>query len=326
MLRRFRIPETRLLILVTTLVLGLVFWWQLKPLFWWSVIFGQVKQSQGLTNVLLLGVPGGNHAGSDLTDTMIFFSFNQRKNHLVLVSLPRDIWSPALQAKINNAYLFGEEKKPGGGFLMAKAITEEVTGLPVHYAVKIDLAGLKKLIDLVGGVQVNVENSFDDDKFPIEGKENDACGGDPEFKCRYLHLHFDKGWQLLRGEEALQYIRSRQAQGDEGTDFARNKRQQKLILALKEKIFSLKILLNPVKWLSLFKALDEAIDVDIPQEQLPLLTKLIIFSDLAKVKSLSLEEFLVNPPVWQYQGQWILIPVSGDFNQIQDFLKKQLLD
>ncbi|MBI4999757.1 LCP family protein [Candidatus Gottesmanbacteria bacterium] len=297
-----------------------------KPFFWWSILFSNpLKQTQGLTNILVLGVPGGEHEGSDLTDTMIFLSFNQKNGKTVLISLPRDLWSETLQAKINSAYHYGEEKKPGGGLVLAKSSIEEIIGLPIHYALKIDFTGFKQMIDLLGGVEIEIERAFDDYEFPIEGKEDDLCEGDPEYKCRYQHIHFDAGRQLLNGEKALQYVRSRNAEGEEGTDFGRSKRQQKLILALRNRLFSPKILFNPRKISYFIKTLSRIIETDIPQDYLPYFGKIFLKIDSPKIETLSLEEFLINPPIWQY-GQWVLVPRTGDFGEIQEYLKKQVLE
>jgi len=324
-LLKIKIP---LLILGVICLLGLIISLKpkTKPSFWWSVLFSNpLKNTFSWTNILLLGVPGGDHEGSDLTDTMIFLGFNQNNGKTVLISFPRDLWSETLRAKINSAYHYGEEKKSGGGLVLAKSIIEEITDQPIHYAVKIDFRGFIKIIDLLGGVEIEVERAFDDYKFPIEGKENDPCDGDPEYKCRYQHIHFDKGRQLLNGEKALQYVRSRNAEGDEGTDFGRSKRQQKLILSLKDRIFSPEFLFKPKTIAQLIKILPGVIETDIDEKDLPYFGKMIIKINFAEIKTLSLEEFLISPPAWQY-GQWVLVPQTGDFSKIQEYIKEQILE
>lgn len=292
------------------------------PTFWWQVVFtNPLKTSQGTTNILLLGVAGTAYDGADLTDSMILLNFNRRLNKTFLISLPRDIWSPTMQAKINTAYHYGEEKRDGGGFLLAKAAVEEVTGLPVHYAVKIDMGGLKKVIDLLGGVEINIEKSFDDYEFPVPGKENDLCDNDPTFACRYTHLHFDKGAQILNGERALQYIRSRKAVGEEGSDFARNKRQQNLMLAIKNKLLSREIILNFRIISSLPKLLDEITETDLPASYFPYFAKQVGLMVFSKLQTVPLENWLYNPAVEDY-GQWVLIPKTGDFGKIHQYLQK----
>src|SRR5262249_19278911 len=123
----------------------------------------QLKQSeQKKINLLILGVGGGNHEGPDLTDTIIFSSIDPKKKKVVLVSIPRDLWAPELQAKINTAYTYGEEKEKGGGLLFAKAMVGKIVGQDIDYAIKIDFDGFTKAVDMVGGLDVDVANTFDD--------------------------------------------------------------------------------------------------------------------------------------------------------------------
>ena len=75
-------------------------------------------------------------------------SLDFKKRKALLVSLPRDIWSPTLRDKINSAFHYGEEKKKGGGLTLAKFVVEEVLGQPVHYSILVDFSSFKGLIDL----------------------------------------------------------------------------------------------------------------------------------------------------------------------------------
>ena len=182
-------------------------------------------------SILVLGKGGEGHTAPNLTDTIILSYLNIENNSVNFLSLPRDIWIPEIRAKLNSAYHYG-------GFKMAGDSVTSITGLPINYTVVIDFSLFKDLIDNVGGIKVHVENSFTDEKYPIEGKENDLCDGDRLYRCRYETLQFTQGEQNMNGELALKYVRSRNASGDEGTDIAREKRQQKVIEAIKEKILS----------------------------------------------------------------------------------------
>lgn len=306
------------------------------PAMIWSVITDptpRLKETEGRTNILLLGRAGGDHDGADLTDTIIFLSVNLKTSEITLISLPRDIWAPSLKDRINTAYEIGEGKRKGGGLILSKAIVSDLLNQPVHYAVLIDFSGFKKMVDLLGGLQVDVENSFDDYKYPIEGKENDLCDGDPEFSCRHEHLHFDKGTQFMDGERVLKYVRSRQAEGEEGTDFARSKRQQKVLLSLKNKILARETLLNPGKILSLEKLAGESIVTDIQTSEFDDFLKIARSQNLAKMRTLTLDTgdknkgrdgLLINPPISAYNGAWVLAPRSGDWQEIQSYIKSQL--
>src|SRR4030042_739908 len=212
---------------------------------------GVVEEIDGRTNILILGKGGEGHEAPDLTDTMLFLSLNYKDKKTTIISLPRDIWLPELRTKLNSVYYWGNKKEDRGGIILAKASVEEILGQPVHYAVVLDFSGFKEIIDILGGVEVDVETSFTDAKYPISGRENDLCNNDPEYKCRYETLRFTLGRQLMDGETALKFARSRNAEGDEGTDFARQKRQQKIIKAIEEKILDNGTLFSPGKLLRL---------------------------------------------------------------------------
>lgn len=295
--------------------------------FFANVIFNNdlpLKKYQNRTNVILLGVAGGDHDGADLTDAIIFLSVDYNKKDIVEVSLPRDIWSATLKDKINTAYHYGEDKKKGGGLILTKSIIEEIVGQPVHYAWVIDFSGFKKLIDLVGGVDVSVENSFTDKEYPIEGRENDFCAGDSTFACRFETLHFDTGLQHMDGDRALKFVRSRHADGEEGTDFARSRRQQLVVAALKNKLLEPSFFAQNIKRIKeLFSAFDGATNTDMNLTEQILFFKSFLKLPEQNIRKIVLDNgddvkgikgFLVNPPLWQYKDVWVLIPRTGENN------------
>ena len=133
-----------------------------------------LKVSNGLVNVLLLGTPGGRHDGPSLTDTMMVASYNLKTNKLYLISIPRDLWLPAFKAKANTVYLRG--LKQGNGLEFAQTVIGNIVGLPIKYALRVDFNGFVKVIDALGGIDVEVSRTFDDYRYPITGKEDDLCG------------------------------------------------------------------------------------------------------------------------------------------------------
>lgn len=129
----------------------------------------ELKSLQGRTNIVLLGIAGGQHDGADLTDTIMILSFHPTSKTLSLISLPRDVWSDTLKDKINSAYHYGEEKKKGGGLILSKAIISDVVGLPIEYGFVFDFSKFRDVINLVGGITIDVPESFTDAEFPIAG-------------------------------------------------------------------------------------------------------------------------------------------------------------
>jgi LCP family protein required for cell wall assembly len=277
-----------------------------------------LRPIDGRVNMLLLGIAGGDHDGPDLTDTILVLSFVPKQHQLAMISVPRDIWSDTLKDKINSAYHYGEEKKKGGGLVLAKATISDIVGLPIQYGVVFDFAGFKDIIDLVGGITINVPKAFSDSEYPIAGRENDLCGGDPEFRCRYETLRFDAGPTHMNGELALKYVRSRHAEGTEGSDFARGKRQQEMLVALKEKITSKEILQNVDTLKKLYAAFDKASDMDLNIGELLTIGKLFVNTKPEDIKKLSLEEQLYTPPSSWY-GRFVLLPKDG-FDALHAFV------
>lgn len=282
-----------------------------------SVIVPFFTLQNQTANILILGKGGLGHEAPDLTDTMILASVSNQK--INLVSLPRDIWVPEIRAKLNSAYYWGKQKNEG--FRLVDDSVEKITGVKVDYNLVIDFSVFKNLIDSLGGVEVNVQNSFTDAKYPIEGKENDLCGGDATFSCRYETITFEKGNQVMDGEKALKFVRSRNAIGDEGTDFAREARQQLLISAIKNKVLSPEVILNPIKIKSVWSIFMSSIETDISRESLGKIAKSAFDARNNISSNVIPENFLVHPPIsTKYDKQYVLIPRTGDWNQVQKWI------
>jgi LCP family protein required for cell wall assembly len=327
------------------------------PLFIERLLFNKdivLKREQGAVNVLLLGIGGGDHDGANLADTIIFAHIDPTVGgKITLVSIPRDLWVPVLQNKVNTAYAFGEARKKGGGLTLAKATLSDILGQPIDYALRIDFPGFVKIVDEVGGLDINVDQNFDDYEYPILGKENALCGKTAEelkvfeataspslaevplsefFPCRVEHLHFEKGMTHMDGALALKYVRSRHAQGSEGTDFARSRRQQKVLVALRDKVLSLGILFNPFKFIALSGTLGGSIDTDIKSSEFAAFVRLFQKVREGQIKTTVLDQgnegekragLLVHPPIApEYQNAWVLIPITGngDFSEIKQYV------
>ena len=323
----------------------------------------QLKQAMpDAINILLLGRGGGHHDGPNLTDTIILANLNLKTSKATLVSIPRDIWINELSGKnkkINEAFSQGEAKRKGAGIIVAKSVVGEVSGQKIDYAVVIDFAGFIKAVDLMNGLDVYVDKTFDDYEYPLEGKEEDLCGHDPSevkefvsttsgtltaeedqqkyFSCRYEHIHFDKGRNHMNGETALKFVRSRHAKGSEGTDFARSQRQEKVIKALIDKAVSLQILTNPAKVIGLYSTLESSIMTDIAQNEFDDFIKLAQRLKGSKLNTIVIDYgdpitkrlgLLINPPIQsKYNYEWVLIPRigNGNFSEIHDYIKCELL-
>jgi LCP family protein required for cell wall assembly len=274
-------------------------------------------ETEGRINILLLGVGGKDHEGSELTDTIMVASFDTINKKVSLLSIPRDLSVP-IQGKgwqrINHINAYAENADPGSG---AKTTAEQIGKLlnaPIHYYAKIDFEGFEELINTLGGVEVNVDNTFDDYMYPILGQEDN-----PSYDARYEHLHFDKGWQKMDGEITLKYARSRHAYGIEGTDFARAARQQKVIQAVKDKALSAGTLLNPVKVSSIIGGIDNHLETNMKIWEIVKLWRDVqdIKEDgvITKVLSNQANGLLIDST--NAEGAYLLTPRAGNFGEIQ---------
>lgn len=286
---------------------------------------------QGRTNVLIMGIGGGDHPGATLTDSLMFVSYQRSTQDLLMIPVPRDLWIPSLRAKINSAYYYGDLKSgPTGGFTLAKAAVSEVLDQPIHYTVLIDFAGFEKLIDLLGGIEINVETGFTDHKYPIPGKEN----AEPE-SDRYEILEFTPGPQIMEGARALKYVRSRNAEGPQGTDLARSQRQRQVLLAIKDRLVSTNVLLNPSKLNELRQAVGDSFKTDLPDDAYPALLRLSPQVASLSIRSAilpiyldgdlgSVEEktaLLINPPLsTTHDNQWVLAPKSNSYQPVHQYI------
>ncbi len=276
----------------------------------------------GKTNIAVLGKGGQGHDAPDLTDTVMFASIDLINPKIQLVSFPRDIWVPDLRAKLNSAYYWGNQKQENGGLPLAKSTIEQITGQPVHYAVVIDFSGFKDIIDNMGGIEVYVENSFIDQEFPIPGKENDLCGGDKTFACRYESIEFKQGLQKMDGETALKFVRSRHADGDEGTDIARSARQQSVISAMKAKLLSKDILFHPAKVLAVANAVRSSIETDLTDSNLVVLARVVFFAKDNLTTYVLPQELLQVPAITsKHDYQYVFVPTAGTWEDVHKWVK-----
>jgi anionic cell wall polymer biosynthesis LytR-Cps2A-Psr (LCP) family protein len=316
-----------------------------------SVSGSKLKGTDGRTNVLLLGSDkrAKGEVISVLTDTILVASIGKVDNDVVLISVPRDLWAQSpggYHSKINAVYTLAENDEVGKGLDELKRTLENVLGIPIHYYALITFDLFEQAVDILRGIDVKVDSSFTDYYYPVEGNEDSTCGKTGKglelafqqtplvgFPCRYETVSFTAGQQTMTGKTALKFVRSRHGDNGEDTDFARSKRQQKVIAAIKDKSFSLQTLLDFNKVKNLYNAYAGNVDTNIDPatvESFYLLSKQI---DLAKVVSIVLDDRsganeggLLYAPEDRtlYGNQYVLIPQTGDYSQIHAFVQKYL--
>lgn len=307
--------------------------------------------------VLLLGYRGDGSIGGTLTDTMMVAHIAPRAQKITLISIPRDLWVPLATEgevernyKINAAYAIGMDdrnypnkidkyKGAAGGGTLAKETVSMVTGIDVRYFVAVNFHAFTQSIDTLGGVDVRVSKQLNDPFYPITGKENETCGKNEEelkaleatlsgqlleeqFTCRFETVLVEPGVVHMDGAMALKFARSRHAKND-GSDFARSERQKEVILAAKEKVYSIGFLPKAIPFVqTLAGSLQTDMNISVMQD---FLSKSAEYRQY-KVTSLALSTNNVLKETYSNDRQYILAPTSGigDWTSIIDYLKGQL--
>jgi len=177
-------------------------------------------QKDKVINILLVGKDIGferknkGQMGFN-SDTIILLSLNPAENRAVLTSFPRDIWQN--NAKINSILV------TQGMDSLLDAMSK-ISGQKITKYITIDFDGIRWLVDAFGGVPVEVKTSFTDNTFP-----NNTDSG-------IMTVNFKEGVEIMNGERALTFARSRKGNNGEGSDLMRAKRQHQILKGMTKAI------------------------------------------------------------------------------------------
>src|SRR5215216_6969537 len=178
-------------------------------------------------NILIIGLDYRDWLageGAPRSDTMIVLTIDPLTKTAGIMSIPRDLWVniPGFgYSRINTAYSSGEGSKlPGGGPELARKTVEQLIGVPVQYYAQIDFNTFVEFIDLIGGIDI-----YSDEELRLDP----VGSGKDKIKITCC------GMRHLKGEATLAYARFRK---DKEGDVGCSKRQQKVILAIRDKVLS----------------------------------------------------------------------------------------
>ncbi|HXA28471.1 MAG TPA: LCP family protein [Candidatus Angelobacter sp.] len=212
---------------------------------------GQKAKNLQRVTIALYGYGGDGHDGAYLSDSIMVLSIQPQQTgppQVAEISVPRDWYVPIdlgnghqYTGRINEAYSDGQTntypnradayKGDQGGGALANATLDKLLGIHIDHFVGIDFHAFQYAVDAVGGIDVVVPHTFTDYQYP----HGECDTGD----CSYMTVHFNAGPQHMDGATALIFSRSRHSSDNgEGTDFARSRRQQLVIQALKQKVVS----------------------------------------------------------------------------------------
>jgi LCP family protein required for cell wall assembly len=233
---------------------------------------------QDRINILLVGTDYREGDESSRTDSMIIASIDPKAKTVGILSLPRDLqvnipgYGPD---KLNAAYIYGDiDKKPGGGIGLLERTILNNFGVQIHYFGSVNFQGFVKIVDTFGGVTVDPQYAIIDDAYPTE-------------TYGFTSLYFPAGVQHLDGKAALQYARTRHAD----LDFGRSRRQQEVILSLRQQALKGNLIQNFYK---LLDALKGSVLTDLQQQQIAQLANLGLAIPDGGIHQISLEDLMVG--------------------------------
>ncbi len=348
--RRFWRPSKRFfkrlfkLLIVAVILVGLFV--GIKALIAGSKIFGGnlfdlVSQAQplktdenGRSNIVIFGTAeddeGGEHGGANLTDSIMVISLDQKKKNAYTISIPRDLWveydqrcEVGDQGKINATYFCasddGTNEKAGADALRKKV--GEVLGMDIQYYTHLNFTAVIDAVNAVGGIDVTVES---EDPRGILDRNFD-------WKCRYecYYVKYANGEKAhMDGEHALAFARARNASGGYGLpngNFDREKNQQKVIVALRNKAANAGTLANPIAATKLIDSLGANLRTNFVAGEVKTLIGLGQDITDKKIQRISLID--ADPAVvttGDMGGQSIVRPVEGlfDYSAIDLYIDK----
>lgn len=261
-------------------------------------------------NILALGVDQRTYEdGPWRTDTMIVLTLDPVTMTGGMLSIPRDLWVPIPgyeEGRINTAHYLGDAYDyPGGGPALAVKTVQYNLGVPIHYYARVNFEAFEELIDLIGGIDIEVDEEISDSSYP--------CDDGP---C-YDPLYIAAGSQHMDGKTALRYARTRYSAGG---DFDRARRQQQVLMAIFDKVTSLRMLPQLItKAPRLWDTLQGSFETNLRLDEIIALANLVVQIDRDDIGSGVMDQhytqFWTTP-----SGQQVLIPVRERMRELRDYL------
>ncbi len=300
------------------------------------------KDANGRSSLLILGSTEdmARHQGDNLTDSMMVVSVDQEKKDIYMVGIPRDLWvdygraCPAgYKGKINAFYSCvdsgdtpeAEERRMAA----TRKLVGDILGIEIQYSVHVNTVVIRDAVDAVGGVTVNVQSR--DPRGVLDASFDPHCRREKNV-CKTGHyLDFPNGPNKMNGNQALAFSRARghkaPTYGLEQSNFDREKNQQLVLIALKDKATSTGTLTDFGKVTALMDAMGDNLRTNIDTKEIRTIMDLASKIDDKDIHRLSfVEEGNRLMTTGSINGASVVRPVAGiyDYSQIRAFIKSEL--
>lgn len=270
-------------------------------------------------NFLLLGLPGRGNNAPGLSDTIMLATLKPQEKRIYFFSVPRDLYVKSENgdfAKINSLYILGKNKNsnsPANNIIKA---VEKVAGQKIDYFITMDLPAVKKIVDDLGGLNVNVSETVRDPM--LSGIGNG-----------YETFYIEKGWRYFEGQTTLKYLRTRSSSNG---DFDRMRRQQDILEAFRKKIFGLNLFWDFPKIIKIYSQLQNNIETNMTTEEMRQIYKIVKEIEAENMAYEVIEKketgLVVTDSAVTENGSIasIVRPSAGleNYEEIQEFIKNTL--
>ena len=300
------------------------------------------KDEFGRSNVLVLGSTDdmAGRDGATLTDSMMVISVDQKEKNAYIFSIPRDLYVkydraclPGYEGKIN-AYNQCVSEGEGKEAEMARmdgtrALVGNIFNMDIQYAVHVNTTVIRDSVNAVGGVTVNVDSS--DPRGVLDSTFDDLCSSEPGLCKNGHYLEFANGPNEMNGNQAMAFSQARGmgalTYGLGESNFDREKNQQLVLLALKDKATSAGVLTDVMKVMGLMDAMGSNLRTNIDTKEIQTIMKLAADMPESSIHRLNFydeENRLMT--TGQASGQSIVQPSAGLFNYsaIHAYLKRTI--
>lgn len=295
------------------------------------------QDSNGRSNFLILGTSedDAGHDGADLTDSMLVVSINQNDHSVYMFSVPRDLYvkygeacASGYQGKINAYFTCANDgdtdEDEQDRLKKTQQFVGDIFGIDIQYGVHVNHTVIKQAVDAVGGIDVDVQGSNGD---------SGILDRNFDWRCNYncYLVKYENGVHHLDGEHALFLAMARgdiaPTYGLSNSNFDREKNQQKILLALKEKATSTGTLTDLNAITKLIDALGDNLRTNIKTEEIRTIVDVASKVKSDSMNTLSLfgqDESVVT--TGSYGGASVVMPAAGifDYSEIRLFIAKNL--
>lgn len=253
---------------------------------------------------VLFGIDRRSRDEGYRTDIMIVAAANPETNKVVLISIPRDLWYGS--GRINALY-------PADGWPAFQEAAIELTGLKPERFVLTDFKDFSWVVDAMSGVPVEVETTFTDQSYPVDETKG------------YQTVSFQKGQEVLTGERALIYARSRKGDFDNG-DWGRMKRQHNILKGMLKAVLQPESLFNPMVVEKAFETVTQGkMDTNLSVVDAKYLWDFYKDKDKYEIISLYMDyDYLYVPPAEEYGGAWVMAPKPGGIDNFKKLISDKL--